>query len=333
MVGNVDITHSRLVELTKLADMAEPFYDWVEKIFRQTFHKTLSLNEILSVSTLPEIATGIRSCYFPYQEELPLLFDGIGRPYEHKKACFFFFSWLVRDAPQQRLTPLLSRAVRAADKGISRQDIEIQALASLIVEYRENIKSFEWFAVREVIADRLEGSRRSIKGHQKEVIVRTGVVAAIQNYYGENESYGVFNNVQVAPKEVKIGRETFDVVIDLIRDNGGVTRILVPVKTRETQGGGHAHLFTRDIKSAIGTAKRAGDYFVIAVIVAQNWDTKEQGEVTSISDLALISDESPNAFEAFSAEAEAQLNEFFRGVLSGEVVPRKYEEIASTVEE
>ncbi|MDJ1181239.1 hypothetical protein PJF56_20465 [Roseofilum sp. BLCC_M91] len=31
IVHQVNITHYRLVELSKLADQAKPFYDWVEK--------------------------------------------------------------------------------------------------------------------------------------------------------------------------------------------------------------------------------------------------------------------------------------------------------------
>lgn len=31
IVHKINIAHHRLIELTKLADQAKPFYDWVEK--------------------------------------------------------------------------------------------------------------------------------------------------------------------------------------------------------------------------------------------------------------------------------------------------------------
>jgi hypothetical protein len=54
----------------------------------------------------------------------------------------------------------------------------------------------------------------------------------------------------VSNREVRIGGETYDV-----RAVGSRGTILLPVKTRETMGGGHALLFTRDIFKAISVAK------------------------------------------------------------------------------
>ena len=87
------------------------------------------------------------------------------------------------------------------------------------------------------------------------------------------------------------------------------------------------YLFTRDINSAILTAKEAGNYFVVAVIVARNWDAKEQAHVESIADLALISEESPNSFESFSQEQETRLHEFIYAVLSGSKRPNTVQDV------
>jgi hypothetical protein len=57
----------------------------------------------------------------------------------------------------------------------------------------------------------------------------------------------------VSNREVRIGGETYDV-----RAVGSRGTILLPVKTRETMGGGHALLFTRDIFKAISVAKENG---------------------------------------------------------------------------
>jgi len=47
IVHTIDIAHYRLVELTKLADQAKPFYDWVEKQAKRITGSNRSLNEIL----------------------------------------------------------------------------------------------------------------------------------------------------------------------------------------------------------------------------------------------------------------------------------------------
>jgi hypothetical protein len=109
IVHQVNVAHYRLVELSNLADQAKPFYDWVEKVAKQVTEYNKGLSEILILSDKSEINQIISACYINEQEEKPLLFDGIGRVYEHTKACFYFFAWMIRDAPQQRLSPLISR--------------------------------------------------------------------------------------------------------------------------------------------------------------------------------------------------------------------------------
>ncbi len=191
LVEKVDISHQRLVELTKLADQAEPFYEWVENIFQKFLSKDDSLDQILKTIAKENLKQAIKICYLTEKSEHPpLLFDGIGRSYPHRKACYYFFSWIIRDAPQQRLAPLIGRIVKQSN--LSKVEAEIEALASLICKYRKNVKTFSWQAVREIIADRLEGSRRSIKGHEKETIVRTALVTALQNYYVKHSSYGIY---------------------------------------------------------------------------------------------------------------------------------------------
>lgn len=56
------------------------------------------------------------------------------------------------------------------------------------------------------------------------------------------------NNIEllVDQTQIKLAGETYDVKVC-----GKQGTILIPVKTRETMGGGHALLFTRDIHKAI----------------------------------------------------------------------------------
>lgn len=48
------------------------------------------------------------------------------------------------------------------------------------------------------------------------------------------------------------------------------SQILIPVKTRETMGGGHANLFTRDIHKAVNTAQANG-YVYVPIVIAESW--------------------------------------------------------------
>lgn len=323
IISGVDITHSRLVELTKLADQAKPFYDWIEARFQKILSRKTSLDEILRTASKDEIHKVIVACYSSTDEKnVPFLFDGVGRSYPHTKACYYMFSWLIRDAPQQRLSPLIQRITKATKK--SKIEAETEALAELFFKYRMNVKTFEWKAIREVLIDRLEGSRRSIKGHEKEAIVRTAVLVSIQTFFERNGNYGIYSRVELIDKQVMIGNETYDVSVNLFDGHGQPTqRILIPIKTRETEGGGHAHLFTRDIKSAMNTAKfdNADDYLIV-VIVARNWSEREKENIRKMVDHAVIFDLSPNEFIEFGDDEQERLNVFVESLLNGKATPK-----------
>ncbi len=323
IVSGIDISHSRLVDLTRLADQAKPFYDWIEGRFQRCLAKQVSLDEILRTASKAEIKSAILECYSAEGgTNLPMLFDGVGRSYPHSKACYYIFSWLIRDAPQQRLGPLIQRMVRNSRKG--RVETEAEALSALICKYRVNVKTFAWQAIREVIVDRLEGSRRSIKGHEKEIVVRTALLVAIQAFFEKNRNYGKYARVELSDREVRVGNETFDLSANLIDAQGKcLQRILIPIKTRETEGGGHSHLFTRDIKAAMNAAKydNAND-FLVAVIVAKNWAERERDAIRSLVDYAAIFDLSPNEFTEFSSEEQSKLNSFIASLLKGQISPK-----------
>lgn len=195
-VHQVDITHYRLIDLARFADQAEPFYRWIERKARQLSGAYRSLNEILLDAPKALIADLINACYTDSSDAKPLLFDGIGRVYPHRKACFYFFAWMIRDAPQQRLVPLVSHMQRLDN--VSKLIAEVDTLAELIFEYRAVVRSFEWLAVREVIIDRLEGSRRSISGHRYEPYVRASLIAALQSaHLGHTPSHAVSSSLSL----------------------------------------------------------------------------------------------------------------------------------------
>ena len=317
IVHQVDITHHRLVQLSELADQAKPFYDWVERIAKKQTGSHKSLNEILLHTSKENLNNIIQSCYSETEEKRPFLFDGIGRVYSHAKACFYFFSWIIRDAPQQRLAPLISRMRRL--ENIGKVIAETDTLVELIFEYKSYVKSFEWPTVREVVIDRLEGSRRSIKGHKLEASIRTALVTSFQNYFSIYGNYGKYKAIRIADKQIKIGNHTVDVSAELVsKDDNRREILLMPIKTRETEGGGHAHIFTRDIIAALRDLKEdENTYHMTVVIIAQNWSAAELGNIDNQIDLIFHFDMSPNKFNGFEESAQIKLNKYVEDILNG----------------
>lgn len=317
IVHKINIAHYRLIELTKLADQAKPFYDWVEKQAKRITSSHRSLNEILLTCSKIEIEKIIKACYDDKNDEKPLLFDGIGRVYSHNKACFYFFAWMIRDAPQQRLSPLISRMQKA--DGVTKLIAETDTLVELIFEYRTIIKSFDWQAVREIVIDRLEGSRRSISGHNLEANVRTSLITAIQHYYAIYGNYGKFKNIQIANKQIKLGKHTIDVSADLTPKVGNnKVSLLMPVKTRETEGGGHSHLFTRDLITAISDIKKEiNHYHIVVIIIAENWSASEIAAIDNQIDIIFHFNMNPNQFRGFDEESQIKFNKYITNILGG----------------
>ncbi len=315
-VHTVDISHPRLVELTKLADQAKPFYDWIEKKVKILTGSSKGLNDLLHELTEEEIKHALLACFMATDETKPFLFDGAGRTYPHLKACFYFFAWMIRDAPQQRLAPLIQRMRKAEGVGII--EAEVDVLAKLLYEYRDSVKSFAWPAVREVVIDRLEGSRRSIKGHDLEVLCRTALVTSFQNYFETHNNYGIYKSVNIAKSQIKLGNHTFDSSARLCLADGTERLLLVPVKTRETEGGGHAHLFSRDVVTAVTETRNILPNAVMClVIVAKNWSPREIEGIHNLVNKVFYFDSNPNIFSGFDDASQTHLNLFIQDVLDG----------------
>jgi hypothetical protein len=328
LMAGVDISHARLLDLLKLVEQAKPFFDWVEKVFQTTLGVSDNMENCILMATFDQLRAVIRYCYDARtHDDVPTLFDGAGRTYSHHKACFYFFSWLIRDAPQQRLSPLIQRIVRLT--GDTRINVEIEVLSRLILKYRTEVKTFLWASIREVIIDRLEGSRRSLRGHEREAIVRTALITAFQQYFEAKQSYGVFSGIEIPAQQIIVGKETFDVSV-LLNDASGKTlcRLLVPIKTRETEGGGHSHLFSRDITTALRNVRiaRPNDY-LLPIIVAKNWSLREVESLSKIADYVILVNESPDQFRAFSEEEQVRLNGFIAAILEGMLQPKQSSEM------
>lgn len=202
---------------------------------------------------------------------------------------------------------------------VPRLTAQTDALAGLIVEYRAIVRSFEWQAIREVVIDRLEGSRRSISGHRLEANVRTGLITAIQHFYSVYGNYGRYRKVEIAETQIKIGRHTIDVSAELTpRQGTRKAQLLIPVKTRETEGGGHSHLFTRDLATAINDIRAELEHsHIVVVIVAENWSATEIETIGDQIGRVFHFNMSPNSFVGFDESSQIEFNKYVAEILGG----------------
>lgn len=320
-IYGVDFSHLRLSELIKMADQEEPFYQWVEKVFRQVTGRADSLDTILETASQESIEEAILKCFtLKGQPDIPKLFNGVGVPYSHDRACYLFFSWLVRDAGTQRLTPLFSKAYETYHKNYpqkTRRQLESEVFSKLLVNYRSPLRYFSWPVVREVFISRLEGSRRAVRGSQIEHLVRTALAQSITYFFKVNRNYGSYVDVVIHDKPLKIENRTYDVVASLTREDGSKRYVILPVKTRETQGGGHAHLFTRDIEQANEDIRTIyHDAFIAPVVIAESWPEKEKDLKSVKYDDLFHFPINPNRFIGFSEEEQVHLNRMMELILS-----------------
>jgi hypothetical protein len=196
---SIDFTHYRLEELVVLANHAKPFYDWVKKQFQMELHTLDCLTEIMRYASLNNIRAVIRTCMnVTGEDKTPKLFDGGGVSYEHQKACYFYFSWMARDAATQRLRPLISKAKKNSD--VSTRDVEIEVLAHLLFHYKKRLEFFDWPVIREITVQRLEGSRRAEKGSAFETNVRSSLAQAFSYFFQTRGHYGKYRDFNILAK-------------------------------------------------------------------------------------------------------------------------------------
>jgi hypothetical protein len=241
----------RLGELAIIADLNRPFYLHFEKFLSdEGYHSSF---EFIRDEDTSRAERALLKFIESDLREIKL-FDGIARPYPDDKAKWLFLGWFFRDAPAQRLQPMVT-SVAGASLNQKKSKL-LNMVRQALVNSFPTADHWTWYTFREVMIDRLEGSRRSIKGSLFEVIVRR----ALERVFKED---GL--NISVSKSQISLEGETYDVVVE-----GAGGRILMPVKTRETMGGGHALLFTRDIHKAIATAHKAG-LQCVPVVIAESW--------------------------------------------------------------
>lgn len=277
------IENLRLQELVAVVKQNQKFYDDFCSFLRG--HGYPDVHAFVKERSAEKAKRTI-SDYLERQSEVHLL-DGLARPYKDSTAKWYFLAWILRDAPAQRLQPLLS--------GIPGKTLD-ERRANLLNQLRKFVgplfpeaANWSWPALSEVMLARLEGSRRALKGTRFEEIVRRSLKKVL-------ESHGLA--LTIGEGEKRINEETYDIQI-----LGKKKAILVPVKTRETMGGGHANLFTRDIFKAISVAHENG-YECVPIIIAESWG----GDLKSLHCENLIHlKTNPNQIEAIEPLLVAEL--------------------------
>lgn len=252
-MNDLVIENLRLKELILVVNKNKPFFDEFVRFIKA--HGYTDVQQFVSETDDARMA-GVLNSYFstPFTTSL---YDGIARPYDQQKSKWFFITWILRDAPQQRLQPLVA-SVRERDL-IAKRIWVINRIMKFVAPLMPDKEQWEWHAIAEVMLQRLEGSRRALKGGLFEAIVR----AQLAELFRAKKL-----NLTVTSQEVNLNDETYDVEIV-----GKKSKILMPVKTRETMGGGHALLFTRDIHKSISVAQQNG-FECIPVVIAESWSGK-----------------------------------------------------------
>ena len=246
------VENLRLRELAMVADQNRPAFEDLESFLVESGFGSLH-GFVISKDTARAEATILAYLARP----LPVgvaVYDGIARPYKPDKGKWLLLGWVFRDAPEQRLRPMVSSMAGATLA--QRQASILNQVRFFVGEIFPEESRWKWESVSEVIIDRLEGSRRSIKGTLFEAIVRRTLHALF-----DEAGFAL----TVSEVEIRLEGETFDVSVV-----GPKGQVLMPVKTRETMGGGHALLFTRDIHKSIAAAHSAG-FDCLPIIIAESW--------------------------------------------------------------
>lgn len=281
----------RLAELVAMVNMNKAFYeDFITYLHSQGYTAPKDFVNEPSDERAVQAIIG----FLQRTSDVELL-NGVGRPFANSQARWYFLAWVMRDAPAQRLAPLLAQVPGKTleEKKANLLNEVRKFVAPLFPDYA----NWEWPAISEIMLARLEGSRRALKGGLFEEIVRRCLRAILKEE-------GL--NLTVSEREVRINEETYDVQV-----SGQTESILIPVKTRETMGGGHANLFTRDIHKSISVAEERG-YHCLPIVIAESWG----GDLKSLaSEHYIYIQMNPNqvkAIEPLLMERLRQIAQLFR---------------------
>lgn len=280
------LSNLRLADLVAIVNLNKVFYeDFVAYLCEKGFASTQDFVNETSDDKAKDLIVG-----FLERTSRVELLNGVGNPYANSQARWYFLAWMLRDAPAQRLGPLLGQVPGATIE--ARKAYLLNEVRKFVAPLFPGFESWTWPAISEVMLARLEGSRRALKGGLFEGIVRHCLRTVLEEYRIP---------LSVGDKEVRIHDETYDVKV-----SGEKESILIPVKTRETMGGGHANLFTRDIHESIRVAQTNG-YQCLPIVIAESWG----GDLESLKCEYIYIQANPNQVAAI----EPLLKEKLRGLI------------------
>jgi hypothetical protein len=254
------VENIRLKELAIVAEQNKPAFDDFCSFVGSAGYASLQ-QFMTSTDEAKAESTILRYLQRPLPRGLAI-YDGIARPYAPDKGKWLLLGWIFRDAPEQRLRPMVASMAGASP--IAKRAVILNRVRAYVGVIFPDAARWGWTAVSEVVIDRLEGSRRAIKGTLFEAIVRRSLISI----FAEAKA-----KLTVSEAEIRLEGETYDVSVV-----GPSGQILLPVKTRETMGGGHAGLFTRDIHKSIAAAQAAG-FDCLPIIIAESWT----GDLTGLA--------------------------------------------------
>ena len=284
--------NTRLAELRAVAESNRPVFVAFERHIRECGWSSLS---DFVARAAPE--EGRRDLALWLKRDLPggvCLYNGVAEPYKQSKAKWLLAAWVFRDAPEQRLKPLVAQA--PGPSLLQRRAYVLDMARQSAARVYPEAARWSWVAVSEAMMSPLEGSRRAIKGSLLEAVVRRSLGEALAKL-------GLAG--KIAAKQIALDGETFDVSAET-----SVGRLLVPVKSRETQGGGHSNLFTRDIERAVRVAQEAGAR-CCPVVIAEAWT----GDVDGLGcDRVIRLQRSPTDVVAIAPELRQAFLDWLSGV-------------------
>lgn len=97
------LSNLRLAELVAIVNENKAFFEDFVKYLREAGY--VSIRSFVTEKSDKKAASVILG--FLQRTSKVNLLDGLGRPYDNAQARWYFLGWLLRDAPAQRLRPLV----------------------------------------------------------------------------------------------------------------------------------------------------------------------------------------------------------------------------------
>src|ERR1035437_4487407 len=143
------IDNLRLAELVAIVRQNESFFDAFVQFLVQ--HGYNDIHAFINESDEKKALAVIES-YFKHAEKANL-YDGIGRPYASDLAKWYFLAWTMRDAPAQRLGPLL-RNVEGASMS-ERKPKLVNEVRKFVGPLFPEAEKWPWHTISEGMLQRL----------------------------------------------------------------------------------------------------------------------------------------------------------------------------------